>query len=159
MLFDDRKFPYHLMLQNFVVNGGQDSFFDCFKISIMQNDFLKSSENPDGIIEFIDSWLLLLEKMANPQTLLDSPHSLPAKADARSTTNYVPFDPVKYLIRTHKVSLTSRLAHCFLFHSLLNAPFINRKLLPVFLSFGTISYSSLIARVLSAQCSQFSPIC
>lgn len=99
MLFDDRKFPYHLMIQNFVLNGGQDAFFNCFKMAVGQNDFLETNELPDGIIEFLDSWLLLLQKMANPQTLLDSPHSLPSKPDK----DYVPFDPIQYLIRTHKV--------------------------------------------------------
>ncbi|KAJ6222788.1 hypothetical protein RDWZM_001333 [Blomia tropicalis] len=98
MLFDDRKFPYHLMIQNFVLNGGQDAFFNCFKMAVGQNDFLETNELPDGIIEFLDSWLLLLQKMANPQTLLDSPHSLPSKPDK----DYVPFDPIQYLIRTHK---------------------------------------------------------
>lgn len=104
MLFDDRKFPYHLMLQNFVLNGGQDAFFNCFKMAIGQNDFSEASELPDGIIEFLDSWLLLLEKMSNPQALLDSPHSLPSKADPKNNSNFVPFEPVQYLIRTHKVS-------------------------------------------------------
>jgi len=28
MLFDERKFPYHLMLQKFVQCGGQDAFFE-----------------------------------------------------------------------------------------------------------------------------------
>lgn len=28
MLFDERKHPYHLMLQKFVLCGGQDAFFE-----------------------------------------------------------------------------------------------------------------------------------
>lgn len=103
MLFDDRKFPYHLMLQNFVINGGQDAFFNCFKMAIGQNDFSGTNELPDGIIEFLDSWLLLLEKMSNPQALMDSPHSLPSKSDSKTNSNFVPFEPAQYLIRTHKV--------------------------------------------------------
>lgn len=105
MLFDDRKLPYHLMLQNFVLNGGQDAFFKCFKTAIGPSYFSETNDLPDGIIEFLDSWLLLLEKMANPQALIDSPHSLPTKFDSRVYTNYVPFDPVQYLIRTQKVNL------------------------------------------------------
>lgn len=121
MLFDDRKFPYHLMLQNFVIHGGHDAFFHCFKMAIGQNlDFWKSSELPDGIVEFLDSWLLLLEKMTNPQSLLDSPHSLPAKADARNSS-FVPFDPVQFLIRTHKVSCR------IIFYIVLNLIFIILK--------------------------------
>ena len=73
MLFDDRKYPYHIMLRNFVLNGGQDAFFECFRMAYDQT--LSNNELPDGIIEFLDSWLSLLEKMTNPQTLLDSPLS------------------------------------------------------------------------------------
>lgn len=103
MLFDDRKYPYHLMLQNFVLQGGQDAFFDCFKMAFdMQKEQTaqsSSNEMPDGIMEFLDSWLLLLEKMTNPQTLFDSPYLLPNKH-----LPSVQFDPDQYLIRTHRVS-------------------------------------------------------
>ena len=48
--------------------------------------------------EFLDAWLMLLEKMVNPKNVLESPHILPSKASA----GFKPFDSLKYLIRTHK---------------------------------------------------------
>ena len=30
MLFDEKKMPYHLMLQKFLMSGGQNAFFDAF---------------------------------------------------------------------------------------------------------------------------------
>ena len=30
MLFDEKKMPYHLMLQKFLLSGGQNAFFDSF---------------------------------------------------------------------------------------------------------------------------------
>ena len=30
MLFDEKKMPYHLMLQKFLLSGGQNAFFDAF---------------------------------------------------------------------------------------------------------------------------------
>lgn len=36
LLFDERKYPYHLMLQSFVENGGQDAFFETFRWALTQ---------------------------------------------------------------------------------------------------------------------------
>ena len=30
MLFDEKKYPYHLMLMKFMASGGQKAFFDTF---------------------------------------------------------------------------------------------------------------------------------
>lgn len=105
MLFDERKFPYHLMLQKFVECAGQDAFFDTFTWALTQGGKVPVEEGlehpflPEKTGEFLDSWLMLLEKMVNPKTILESPHVLPAKLTQPSAT---PFDPVKYLIRTHR---------------------------------------------------------
>ena len=40
---------------------------------------LQSPELPEGAGELLDSWLMLLEKMVNVKTMLETPHSLPAK--------------------------------------------------------------------------------
>ena len=31
MLFDEKKQPYHLMLQNFLKSGGQEALFEAFR--------------------------------------------------------------------------------------------------------------------------------
>ena len=59
---------------------------------------LESPNIPDGTGEFLDAWLMLLEKMVNPKNVLESPHILPNKP----TSNFKPFDSLKYLIQTHK---------------------------------------------------------
>ena len=72
MLFDEKKMPYHLMLQKFLLSGGQNAFFDAFYwalsigYSIPPEDGL-DADLPEFTGEFLDSWLVLLEKMVNPK--------------------------------------------------------------------------------------------
>ncbi|XP_037772840.1 E3 ubiquitin-protein ligase HUWE1-like isoform X4 [Penaeus monodon] len=107
MLFDDKKMPYHLMLQYFMTSQGLKAFFDTFEWAIsaggtMQTqDGLDSGELPEGTGEFLDTWLFLLERLVNPRTMLDSPHSLPAKS---SQPGYQPFSPLKFLIHIQKLA-------------------------------------------------------
>ena len=61
---------------------------------------LEHPDIPDGTGEFLDAWLMLLEKMVNPKTVMESPHVLPNKP----TGSFKPFDSLKYLIRTHKLA-------------------------------------------------------
>ena len=104
ILFDEKKFPYHLMLMKFLSSGGQQAFFNTFYWAITLGNTvsadqgLESKDIPDGTGEFLDAWLMLLEKMVNPKNVLESPHILPNKPSA----NFKPFDSLKYLIRTHK---------------------------------------------------------
>ena len=102
---DDRKQPYHLMLQNFVFQGGHDSFFDCFDSIIGKCDYFKPdqkvNELSNGVIDFLDAWLLLLEKLSNSKNLLESAHSM-AEKDRKPNSKFVPFDPYQFMIRTHK---------------------------------------------------------
>ena len=55
----------------------------------------------EGTGEFLDAWLVLVEKMVNPEAVLESPHSLPSKAN--NSPSFVPFSPAQFLINTHKV--------------------------------------------------------
>lgn len=55
---------------------------------------------PDGTGEFLDAWLMLLEKMVNPKNVLESPHTLPPKLNQPGASS---FNPVLYLIHIHKV--------------------------------------------------------
>lgn len=107
MLFDERKYPYHLMLHKFLSCGGQDAFFETFRWALTCGgkvpieEGLEHPDLPDGTGEFLDAWLMLLEKMVNPKTVLESPHTLPAKFTQPGCIN---FNPVLYLIHTHKLA-------------------------------------------------------
>lgn len=107
MLFDEKKYPYHLMLQKFVALGGQAAFFNTFKWALSANDTIALEEGlehrylPDGTGEFLDVWLVLLEKMVNPKAILDSPHVVNTKPHA---VNIHGFDPLKYLIQIQKLA-------------------------------------------------------
>lgn len=57
---------------------------------------------PDGTGEFLDAWLMLLEKMVNPKAILDSPHVVSSKCTGMYD-RYEVFDPIKYLTDIHKV--------------------------------------------------------
>ncbi|XP_036447821.1 E3 ubiquitin-protein ligase HUWE1 isoform X1 [Colossoma macropomum] len=109
MLFDERKYPYHLMLQKFFCSGGHDALFETFNWALSMggkvpvSEGLEHPELPDGTGEFLDAWLMLVEKMVNPSTVLDSPHSLPAKVPgAPSTTPQ--FSALRFLIVTQKAA-------------------------------------------------------
>ncbi|KAL7301215.1 hypothetical protein TKK_0006181 [Trichogramma kaykai] len=105
MLFDEKRHPYHLMLQKFVKLGGQNAFFSTFRWALSAgNQFLLSEglehpDLPDGTGEFLDVWLMLLEKMVNPKAVLESPHIVSTKCTGIS---FEPFDPYKYLIDIQK---------------------------------------------------------
>lgn len=107
MLFDEKKYPYHLMLQKFVALGGQTAFFYTFKWALSAGDTIPLEEGleheklPDGTGEFLDVWLVLLEKMVNPKAILDSPHVVSTKPH---TANIYGFDPLKYLIQIQKLA-------------------------------------------------------
>ncbi|XP_061178702.1 E3 ubiquitin-protein ligase HUWE1-like [Saccostrea echinata] len=106
MLFDEKKQPFHLMLQKFVALGGQDALFKAFEWALsLGNDSAKDDQEPselsEEIAEFLDSWLMLIERMSNPKTVLETPHVMPAKS---SQSGYVPFSAVQYLIKAQKVA-------------------------------------------------------
>ncbi|XP_011497625.1 PREDICTED: E3 ubiquitin-protein ligase HUWE1 [Ceratosolen solmsi marchali] len=107
MLFDEKRNPYHLMLQKFVKLGGQNTFFATFRWALSAGGQFDLSEGlehpnlPDGTGEFLDVWLVLLEKMVNPKAILDSPHVVSSKCTGLYKA-YEPFDPIKYLIDIHK---------------------------------------------------------
>ena len=103
MLFDERRAPYHLMLMKFMHYGGQSAFFDTFYWALTSGGADMPHELPDGSGEFLDAWLALLEKMVNTKAVMESPHNMPAKATASDPT-FKPFEPVKYLARTHRMA-------------------------------------------------------
>lgn len=104
MLFDEKRYAYHIMLQMFVEEGGQTAFFDTFRWALSAGGTIplqKGLEHPDlpeGTAEFLDAWLLLLEKMVNPKSILDTPHVIPARARRKGEE----FDAIRYLNQIHK---------------------------------------------------------
>uniref|UniRef100_A0A4W4G0E8 E3 ubiquitin-protein ligase HUWE1 n=1 Tax=Electrophorus electricus TaxID=8005 RepID=A0A4W4G0E8_ELEEL len=111
MLFDERKYPYHLMLQKFFCSGGHDALFETFNWALSMggkvpvSEGLEHTELPDGTGEFLDAWLMLVEKMVNPSTVLDSPHSLPAKMPG-ATSATPQFSALRFLIVTQKAAFS-----------------------------------------------------
>lgn len=111
MLFDEKRYPYHLMLQKFVSLGGQTTFFATFRWALSAGgkipleEGLEHPDLPDGTGEFLDAWLMLLEKMVNPKAILDSPHVI-SKTNTRGNAfrTVQQFDPLKYLIQIHKLA-------------------------------------------------------
>ncbi|KAL6427461.1 hypothetical protein ACFW04_008764 [Cataglyphis niger] len=107
MLFDEKRHPYHLMLQKFVNLNGQKAFFDTFHWALTGGNQFSLSEGlehpnlPDGTGEFLDAWLMLLEKMVNPKAILDSPHVVSSKCTGIYKVCET-FDPIKYLTDIHK---------------------------------------------------------
>lgn len=50
MLFDEKRYPYHLMLQKFISLGGQATFFNTFKWALSANNTIpleEGLEDPD----------------------------------------------------------------------------------------------------------------
>lgn len=168
MLFDEKRYAYHLMLHKFCEEGGLQAFFEMFEFALnsepqknsaataavatdgtdvdisdavnaekpiepqQQQRFavnksddakLTSSiamssiialrvpretpskgdehgEFPAGSGEFLDAWLMLLEKMVNPKAILEAPHVIALK----SVRNKPEFDTVSYLINVHRLA-------------------------------------------------------
>ena len=67
---------------------------------------LEHPELPDGTAEFLDSWLVLLERLVSPKHLLETPHTLPKLTT--DGTFAEPFDPHKFMASIHKVGRTGR---------------------------------------------------
>ncbi|XP_060039488.1 E3 ubiquitin-protein ligase HUWE1 isoform X10 [Erinaceus europaeus] len=111
MLFDERKYPYHLMLQKFLCSGGHNALFETFNWALSMGgkvpvaEGLEHSDLPDGTGEFLDAWLMLVEKMVNPTTVLESPHSLPVKLPG-GVQNFPQFSALRFLVVTQKAAFT-----------------------------------------------------
>ncbi|RZF32790.1 hypothetical protein LSTR_LSTR011436 [Laodelphax striatellus] len=81
LLFDDKKYPYHVMLEQFVQAQGPAALFQVFKWAITAGNTMPMDESvknlpglPEGTDEFLDAWFIFMEKMLNPKTSLDKSH-------------------------------------------------------------------------------------
>lgn len=110
MLFDEKRYAYHLMLQKFYEEGGITAFFNMFYWAMTVDgkykieDVGKQNELPDGTAEFLDAWLMLLEKMVNTKMIIESPHViLPKPGETRSDN----FDAKLYLFNVQRLAYSA----------------------------------------------------
>lgn len=131
MLFDEKRNAFHLMIFQFCQQNGVKAFFDMFywALSInMKNPILEAhtsslltqqfgyevtlaniledtpedkNDFPEGSGEFLYAWLQLLEKMANPRGLLETPYIVSSMVNDDS----VQFEPIFYLIQVHNLAI------------------------------------------------------
>lgn len=109
MLFDEKRFAYHLMLQKFIEEGGLEAFFEMFRwtltagYTIPIHRAIEHPNLPDGTGEALDAWLMLLEKMVNLKYIIESPHHITSK-----TRGVKPdFDTKHYLTYMHRHAFLS----------------------------------------------------
>lgn len=119
MLFDDKRYAYHLMLEKFVDEGGLEAFYNMFRWAMTAGGELpmecsiEDPNLPDGTGEFLDAWLLLLEKLCNPKAILDSPHVITSSTTNKNfqrhniSNTVSEFDSISYLKKVHMMAFTS----------------------------------------------------
>ncbi|CAO1370647.1 unnamed protein product [Diamesa hyperborea] len=112
MLFDEKRYAYHLMLQKFIEEGGLDAFFEMFRwtltagYTIPIHRAIEHPNLPDGTGEALDAWLMLLEKMVNIRSIIESPHLITSKSFANRTVKQE-FDSKHYLTYMHRHAFNS----------------------------------------------------
>ena len=118
MLFDDKKQPYHMILHYFVEgeNEGNPSglmaFFDSMYHALAGDGSAEGDketgkkEFPEGTGEFLDAWLMLLEKMTNPKMILDSPNVFVQEHKVENTP-VLEFCPYRYLVKIHRMAFSA----------------------------------------------------
>ena len=109
MLFDEKRFAYHLMLQKFIEEGGLEAFFEMFRwtlsagYTIPIHRAIEHPNLPDGTGEALDAWLMLLEKMVNLKYIIESPHTITSKTRVAKSD----FDTKHYLTYMHRNAFES----------------------------------------------------
>ncbi|CAF1298860.1 unnamed protein product [Adineta ricciae] len=112
MLFDERRRPYMLMLQQFESSKAQEALFSALEWTL--NLINRQSQSTDdqqlsqlnnsydaSPTEFLNSALMLILRLVNVKSILESPYSI-AKKSQLEGTHYTPFNPLHYLAATHK---------------------------------------------------------
>ncbi|XP_055907075.1 E3 ubiquitin-protein ligase HUWE1 [Eupeodes corollae] len=114
MLFDEKRYAFHLMLSQFCEEGGLEAFFDMFKWALSygcadeeKENFIKGNEYAEGTGEFLDAWLLLLEKMVNPRAIFESPHYITSRPTSGPAGQLLEFEPVFYMVKVHSLALNA----------------------------------------------------
>jgi len=109
LLFDEKRFPYHLMLKKFIDCDGLKALFDVFYWAISDKNHIKTEgggeQGPsltEQEVEFLDSWLVLVERFVSPKAILETPHVLPARPSPVS--RYLKFNSSAFLAHIHKLA-------------------------------------------------------
>nr|XP_039271692.1 E3 ubiquitin-protein ligase HUWE1-like isoform X2 [Styela clava] len=110
MLFDERKLSYHLMLQYFQKSGALEAFFESFNWALMVQDSENvgtsvAPELPGNLDALCETWLMVLERLVNVRNIMDTPHLIADKFSHNKNPAHTPFDPVAFLLKTHKAAL------------------------------------------------------
>ncbi|CAG0892782.1 unnamed protein product, partial [Cyprideis torosa] len=101
LLFDDKKQPCYLMLLSFLECNGVDSLFEAFHWALTCGNTVPVEEGlehpdlPEGTGEFLDVWLLLMERLCNTKTVLEAQPLV-------TTPPQTSFNPTKYLLYMHR---------------------------------------------------------
>ncbi len=92
---------------------------DCYYYRIFYWALTPSSQSESGTsplvisehqLEFLESWLLLIEKFSNPKTILDNQHLMQTKSLMLSKSPE--FDANAFLAHMHKVWCSLKKKHC-----------------------------------------------
>lgn len=67
-------------------------------------DKAEADDVGETVLEYLENWCGLLERLVNPKNMLESPHALPAKTYPVGSLN---FGPLQFLIHTQKVGHSS----------------------------------------------------
>ncbi|CAF4058439.1 unnamed protein product, partial [Adineta steineri] len=112
MLFDERRRPYLLMLQQFELSKAQDALFSALEwtLDLINRQSLIIDEQQLSQLnntydasrtEFLNSALMLILRLVNIKSILESPHSIPINVQTERHY-FIPFNPLHYLALTHK---------------------------------------------------------
>ncbi|CAF3945616.1 unnamed protein product, partial [Adineta steineri] len=112
MLFDERRRPYLLMLQQFELSKAQDALFSALEwtLDLINRQSLIIDEQQLSQLnntydasrtEFLNSALMLILRLVNIKSILESPHSIPINVQTERQY-FIPFNPLHYLALTHK---------------------------------------------------------
>jgi E3 ubiquitin-protein ligase HUWE1 len=109
MLFDERRRPYMLMLQQFELSKAQDALFSALEwtLDLINRQSLTTDDQQTSQLnntydasptEFLNSALMLILRLVNVKSILESPHSIPKNTQAERSYDL----PLHYLALTHK---------------------------------------------------------
>jgi hypothetical protein len=115
MLFDERRRPYMLILEQTELSTAQYALFSVLEwtLDLINRQSLTTDEQHKSqlnntydasLTEFLNSLLMLILRLLNVKSILESPHPIP-KIALTKQSYYVLFDSLHYHALTHKCAL------------------------------------------------------